>query len=507
MRPFEVLLLIALVVVVGWLFFPPRLRPKRWRYRNAVPALVALVQIPVEGYRWQMVPAYTMAALFLAVAIRGRRQAEVQERRSRARTALRIGGATVAALFLVAAAALPALFPVFRLPQPSGQHSVGFTRFTLVDTLREERFSTEPADRRSLLVEAWYPTDTLGSRGQRAVFWGPPGTITSRLAPSLGLPAFLFDHLALVRTHAYTDAPPAAAPAALPVLIFSHGLYRGFPGQNTPQMEELASHGYAVFSIGHPYESIAVAYPDGRVVTVSETRMDSIGRGMRASGRALERFAASKDRAERAALFRQAIAEPRLLHESLEVWTQDTRFVMDELVRLTSNDTPVGGPSSGVAFTGKLDLSRIGVFGMSFGGTTAGQVCVVEPRCKAGVNLDGTQYGDPIDVPLRVPFMFMTSSISGLNDPVYERAMGPAYSVNVAGSTHFNYSDFSLLSPVFKKMGFLGPIDGERMQQIMNNYLVAFFDTHLKGERGRRSALLDPASSRYPEVRLSSRLP
>ncbi len=288
-------------------------------------------------------------------------------------------------------------------------------------------------------------------------------------------------------------------------MIFSHGFNQGFAGQNTVQMQELASHGYAVFSLAHPYESIAVAFPDGRVVPVSKTRMDSVGRAMGASARALNDFAASKDQAERVALFRKAISEPRLLHESLDVWTADTRFVMDALTRLTSG--AVRETRAGVAFTGKLDLSRIGVFGMSFGGTTAGQVCVVEPRCKAGVNLDGTQYGDPIDVPLRVPFMFMTSFIPGLNDPVFERAAGPAYSVNVEGSTHFNYTDFSLLSPLFKRMGFLGPIDGTRMERIMNAYLVAFFDTYLGGARTEHAALLDSSSSTYPEVRLSSRIP
>lgn len=230
--------------------------------------------------------------------------------------------------------------------------------------------------------------------------------ILPRLGPALGLPSFLFEHLALVRTHAYVDAPPAVAESPFPILVFSHGYNQGFPGQNTAQMQELASHGYAVFSIAHPYESIVVLFPDGRIVPVSRSRMDSLGRAMGASGRALGGFAASMDPAKRARLFRRAIAGPALLHESLRVWTADTRFVLDDLTRVAASGAPARGT---VSFSGKLDLSRVGAFGMSFGGTTAGQVCVVEPRCKAGVNLDGTQYGDAIDVPLRVPFMFMPS--------------------------------------------------------------------------------------------------
>lgn len=499
MRPLEVVMLVALVPAVAALFVARRHRPQWWTLLSVVPVVVGLAHVLIEGYRWQMVPAYVLAVLSLTVALASRRRRSAAASQTRARVALRLAGAVFGVLALTVAAALPVLFPVFRLPQPTGPHVVGFTRFALLDSTRQESFTADPSDKRSLVVEAWYPADASG--GPRAMFWGPR-MMARRLAPALGLPSFLFNHLELVRTHAYTDARPAVTPASFPVVIFSHGYNQGFPGQNTMQMEELASHGYAVFSIAHPYESIAVAHPDGRVVVVSKTRMDSVGRGMGASGRALRRFAASKDRAERATLFRQAIAEPRLLHESLQVWTGDTRFVMDELTRRTAREAPPGVP-----FTGKLDLSRVGVFGMSFGGTTAGQVCVVEPRCRAGVNLDGTQYGDPIDVPLRVPFMFMTSAIPGLNDPVYERAMGPVYSVNVEGSTHFNYTDFSLLSPVFKRLGFLGPIDGARMERILNDYLVAFFDTYLKGECGQHSALLDSASSIYPEVRLSSRVP
>lgn len=502
MRPLEVVTLVALVPVVASLFVARSRRPTWLALFAVVPVVVGLAHLLIEGYRWQMVPAYALAVFFLLLALAGRQRQPAVATRSRGRTALRFVGGVFGMLALIIAGALPVLFPVFQLPQPTGRHAVGFTRFAVTDSAREETFTADPADKRALVVEAWYPADS--SKGERAMFWGPR-LMARRLAPALGLPSFLFDHLELVRTHAYTDAQPARTPSSFPVLIFSHGYNQGFPGQNTAQMEELASHGYAVFSIAHPYESIAVAYPDGRVAGVSKTRMDSVGRGMGASGRALGKFAASKDPTEREALFREAIAEPRLLHESLQVWTADTRFVMDELARWTAGD--VRAAPTGSAFSGKLDISRIGVFGMSFGGTTAGQVCVVEPRCRAGVNLDGTQYGDPIDVPLRVPFMFMTSAIPGLNDPVYERATGPAYSVNVEGSTHFNYTDFSMLSPVFRRMGFLGKIDGARMERIMNHYLVAFFDTHLKTGGGESSAFLDSSSAVYPEVRLSSRAP
>jgi len=42
-----------------------------------------------------------------------------------------------------------------------------------------------------------------------------------------------------------------------------------------------------------------------------------------------------------------------------------------------------------------------------------------------------------------------------------------------------------------------GTIDGRRMLQVMNTYVLAFFDKHLKGEA---QPLLDRSSERFPEV-------
>ena len=111
------------------------------------------------------------------------------------------------------------------------------------------------------------------------------------------------------------------------------------------------------------------------------------------------------------------------------------------------------------------------------------------------------QYGD-LDNPMLRPFMFMHSEAGrNINSIFFERARNDAYLVTVKGSNYFNYSDFSLFSPDYKKAGLLGPIDGTRMERITSDYVLAFFDNYLKG---KDAPLLKGPTAGYPEVEFTS---
>lgn len=384
-----------------------------------------------------------------------------------------------------------------KLPQPTGPYAVGTTRSSLVDATRPETFTDDRSDRRELLIRVWYPAK-LAPGAQPEPLWGrETQEIATRMAEFMRLPKGAFDDLARVPSHAYADAPLAKSRSPYPVLIFSHGYIPGLISQNTAQMEELASHGYIVFSIGHTYETLVNIFPDGRVVPFSQARLAEFAKGAGKANNLNTKYIAATDPAEKDALLRQVLAEWPTLDQSLLIWTADTRFVLDELEKMNS-----GKRKS--MFAKKLDLKRIGVFGMSFGGATAGQVCAVDQRCKAGLNLDGMQYGDLIDRPIARPFMFMQSEAArNINRLFFDRSKNGAYYVTVKGSKHFNYADFSLFSPEYKKAGLLGPIEGERMERIINDYVLAFFDKHLKG---KDATLLKGPPAHYPEVEFNSRI-
>jgi predicted dienelactone hydrolase len=491
MRPWEWITVVLLSV--GWIALViPAKKPRSLLDRlPLLPLAAAAAQWVFERYRWSMVPAYFLSILFFLIGVLKIWNRASGQPAGRGGRVIK-GTAAIAALTAVAiAGALPALFPVFTLPSPTGPYAVGTTTFEWTDESRAEIFSPDPADRRDLLVQVWYPAEDVA--GAKPVpLWPDSGTLGANVAKTFGMPSFLFDQLALVQSHARLDAPVAAADAAYPILVFSHAYTPGFAGQNTVQMEELASQGFAVFSVAHPYEAAAVTFADGRTVPYSADRYRSVIRdGTVKAIPILKACMAAEDPAEKERLFREYLAANSAAQESVTVWTEDSRFVLDQIGKLAR------GEISG-ALSGRLDTGRIGLFGHSMGGVISGETCMLDRRCKAVANLDGVQLGGLIDGSLEQPFLMMYSEINaGQNDWMFARGRNPQYRLVVRGTVHTDYSDFPLISPLFKAVGAAGSLDPYRIEEIVNRYLVAFFNQYLNG---RESPLLDGSSSDFPEV-------
>ena len=126
------------------------------------------------------------------------------------------------------------------LPAPSGSHAIGTTTFPAGDASR------------AIMVHAWYPTESR--TGTRAPYLRERPALDELRRVNPGLAARLL--VEGVTTHATLDAPVARLDGGIPVLLFSHG-YLDMPADYTALMEDLASHGYAVFSVTHPYETAA----------------------------------------------------------------------------------------------------------------------------------------------------------------------------------------------------------------------------------------------------------
>jgi len=440
-----------------------------------------------------MVPAYILAILLFALSLPRLLGVKLSlparlDRKISVGTGMALGLAVLAI-----AIALPVLFPVFQMPDPTGPFAVGTTSFVFIDDSRPEVLTPDPADNRLVYVQVWYPAQPSPDSAP-ACLWIDPAKITPVVIKGfLGLPGFLLDHLALVRSSSYPDAPLSERKVDYPILVFSHGHYPGFFAQNMVQMEELASHGYIVFSIGHAYESAVVFDAAGQVILASEPQIEAFSYGPEHAE--LYEQILSTAGVEQTQAARAFLSASPIQQQSIPIWIQDTQFVLTQIEQMSRGQ--VDSP-----FAGHLDTSRVGVFGMSFGGATALQVCAIDSRCKAALNMDGFQYGVLVDDPLQVPFLMMYSQgNSGVNDWALNDLPGSGFSLTVKDTTHENYTDFNLISPLFQALGALGKIDGRRMERIVNTYTLAFFDQTLKGVS---SPLFQGLSPDYPEVALKA---
>lgn len=164
---------------------------------------------------------------------------------------------------------MPAQGPpaTFTLPAPAGKSPVGTTRWLVADPSRQETFA--PGRTREVEVIAWYPSEAgaTGAAGAMAPYLrnGVEEVLSLARLAKLG---DAYNGLASVKTQSLLDAPPAKTPARFPVIVFSHG-YTGLPSSHTALFEDLASHGWAVLHVVHPYEA-ASTLSDGTFVTFTD---------------------------------------------------------------------------------------------------------------------------------------------------------------------------------------------------------------------------------------------
>lgn len=488
MRRIEIVLLLALAAATLIQLAGGRLPWRAGRSWGVLLVAVLVLHLLVEGPRIPMAGAYLLTGLIAIGAVTASGRKPISQGRD---GTLRALGRVVVSLGLLALAATPAwLLPVIRLPAPGGPHRVGSTSFALSDPARSEVLGPSPGGPRAIMVRAWYPAPD-DANGPQAPYALHRAELTGGILGLVRLAPLVGGQLDYVRTHSILDAPLARPEGSgWPVLVFSHG-YTGFSAQNTPQMEDLASRGYVIFSISHTHDAGGTVFPDGRVVGLDPAILAMFGDLARLQDSvtaALEGLRAATTPEERQAAFRAYARHnsPRI-EASVPVWAGDTRFVLDHLERLVP-----GAP--GGQFAGALDLDRVGVFGMSFGGSNAGEVCRRDPRCKAGVNIDGQQFGPLVlEDSLTVPFMILASNTAlPIHRVTFDRLRGPGYLIQLRGSEHLGLSDTPLVAPwLLRWMGLTGTMSPARLQALMTEYLGAFFDLYLRGRPG--PVLTDPA--------------
>ena len=387
-----------------------------------------------------------------------------------------------AALLVIVAPALYAQ-ATFVLPAPTGPHAVGTTSWHVIDSSRAETFTSSPA-RREVRVTGWYPAATSTHRaGARAPYLRETLTEARAFASAIGSPG-VFDNLASVETHSIVDDAIATGATRLPVLVFSHG-YTGLTSAYTSLLEDLASHGYIVLSIAHTYEVVATTLANGVVVTM----LDSAGAMRQGIKDVLNEWSDEDSTMARSTRTTSEDEKLRILRgylggipktvDAIDRWVKDTKLVLDDLP--TRHALRTAG-----RLARRANMTRIGVFGHSMGGVVAGQFCVEDSRCRAGLNLDGIpQSGTMIDAKVKRPFLMVYSQRPGrlgASDPIYRRGASPYYRVDVDGARHADFSDMNFWGGPLKKFGIVGDIAPERAAEVTRLVVREYFDQELRGK-------------------------
>ncbi|WP_353410523.1 hypothetical protein [Pseudoteredinibacter isoporae] len=405
-------------------------------------------------------------------------------------------------LLLGLAVCLPWQFPVDDLPKPTGPYRVGVSDFELQDMNRKDPFcSGEDCGHRRLSVRVWYP----GELGDETISrpYATEEEVSSSLASfaeMMSLPPAVFSHLSSISTHSI-EGLGVVKGEKRPVLIFSHGLY-SYLWQNTVLIEHLASHGYMIYALHHPYDAAAVEYDDGSITKawIPEQNSDQLGlqelrRKAYSEVDVGKRFEYFLDYIERAV----SVKDSKLLR-SAPHWQKDQLFLLKSLV---SRDIP--RPVQ--AIVAKGDYKRIAFAGMSFGGSAAMGSCRHSERCVAQINLDGADsHLGGLDRPISAPLLhFYQDHHQQLKNKAPDQPVNTALMFNdfsiqafdgaesghdsyqyiVKGSRHFAFTDSSILLSGLARSALVGKPDGKSMMDLQNDFVLAFLDHYmLKKDNG-----------------------
>jgi len=375
------------------------------------------------------------------------------------------------------------------LPKPTGKYLVGITYLSFIDDDRKELFDNNQESNREITVKAWYPSDTA--------FIPEPYLLKAEAEFAVKYLQFPEIFKAL-KTNSSRDVPLSSKENTYPILIFSHGFGEHY-SQNSILMEELASHGYIVFSISHHYECKFSSYPDGRFIYIdmNSLRLQKIMQEMQ-TPKAMEliqkMYNASNDE-ERIQVFVETNnILPMALTESPKYWAEDISFFIDQLENI-NNEHKI--------FKEKLNLDRIGVFGMSMGGIASTEICITDKRIKTCVSIDGGLNGSILSEELQIPLLFLNSKrFLGYGNLFTSKSKMDCYSLSVKDSDHYNFSDYSMY-PVPSISFLLGTIDGEKTIEIMNVIVLGFFDKYLKENKDIN--LIEQAN-KYPKIEIATNI-
>lgn len=384
----------------------------------------------------------------------------------------------------------------FYFPRPTGS-SVGTQVHHIISAEKE------------LMIQIWYPSTRLFSSLRPITPYSPYLIEYMKRNDTL-------NWLLSMSRPMYSYAIPAATFSSshhnVPVILFSHG-YGCTRNNNTAHCEELASHGYVVVGVSHSIGCEVIKFPSRLLCDYLNIILPA-------------QLLAYTSQYDTQKFFEDPMSDFVESDHNMSIWMSDMSTVLEYLEGINANQNS--------EFYHKLDMNNVGIFGHSFGGATAIQMCRNDSRIKAGVNMDGTLYGLDFNKPFNKPCMFLLAGefeseaeeIDSMEKAGFDYAIAEAYvkessrryldamhslcanigqnayMITIQDATHSDFSDMPLIKeacilPSCMQSFTTGKHNGFMLTGVINTLLVSFFNKYLKD---KSSEILENGymEARYP---------
>ncbi|KAH8169553.1 platelet-activating factor acetylhydrolase [Sarocladium implicatum] len=347
------------------------------------------------------------------------------------------------------------------IPPPTGRYPVGVRKEVIEyyndrDPLAPNNIST------SFLATIFYPT-TQASTSDELPYLDPrTADVWEKIY------GFAEGTIASLTSTLQPDAPflkTKKCHGLYPTILFGPGAGGPATAANSILLSDLASHGYTVIGLDHPYEHEWLLYPNGTYIP----------------GLPLDYGWGLPEQDEILALY--------------NLRNLDAEVLLKQLPALKEK---LGGAP--------INTTHVGTLGHSLGGAAALGQLFNNPIVKSGIDMDGSLFGRPA----------LNSSSADVHKPSmllgFEQhfdtgfATYPAWQtsyfrgIRVNGSTHNDFTDAAFWRMEGRDLR-EGEIEGERMVGVVRRLVREFFEYTLRGgEEGEAPPVLDEPEREFPEL-------
>jgi dienelactone hydrolase len=261
---------------------------------------------------------------------------------------------------------------------------------------------------------------------------------------AFGIPAETFASLRL--THCNARDRRGLKDQQFPVVLFSPGL-----GNSrliySAMTQALASKGYIVISIDHPFDADIVEFPDGSTALAANITTDA------------------------------------QIEAALKVRSSDVSFVIDELRSPQMSRKLLGDKI-------RINQKQYAIYGHSLGGATAAVAASSDDRLTAAANLDGTFFGSVVSCGATKPLLIVSHEGKNLTtDPSWTSTWDATRkatkaAVTLPGTAHGSFTDYPLIVDALgvpaeardQFVDLIGALPGALLREVVSSVVDHFVD-------------------------------